>query len=798
MRSKLFKTLITLFFLANFALPQHILITEVVITPTDGEFIEIMNPSSETIDLSNYYITDATNSNEGILYCYIVNDQSKAGGSETTGDFHAKFPDGATIGPGEVQTIAISGSEKFYSIYSQNPTYELYEDDSQPDDIPNMVEAFPGSIPQNSNLFNMFESIVLYYWDGISDLAKDVDYVAWGSTTSVRVDKSGISIDGPDDDLISSTYLNDTPANNQKVIPCVTSPHQSGQSIQRISITEYEEKDTGGNGIIGHDETSEKLDSSFVVGSVNPGVGPSLNEYAPRISDVYYEPSEIVLGEEITITVNIEDKDNNIQNVRAIFYLEENPVDSIELISKGNDLYSGSYTPNIGGVNLGLKIKAVDESGFKAESIIYYFYVYKSELPKVVSTWTEPILPLSVDTISVFAIVTDDISVNTVKGIFNTKYSDNQSYVDTMIFNYISGDTFVKKLDPLPRGTEITYKIIGIDSDGQIGESSWMKFSISTAVPISEIRRNLDEYENKTVTIRGVLTVGAGVLRTDRTSMYIQDESGKGINLYASSLAPYKRGDYLELTGTVQEYDGTIEITDWLGNETLIEEHYPLPDPEVVYIAQMSKDPYEYEGTYVEIIAKVSERADNIGGGINLTVEDISGRMTVRIWNTTNVVYNSLGEIVNTKTDSLLQVGNYLRIRGIGSIYRGSSQLLLCYAEDVEEYIEGEPGKENFSLEVSPHPFVPQIGEVIKFTYEYPSDSRVILRIYDIAGEVVKTVADEFYSVSWKREYTWDGRDDLNKLVPPGVYLLHYEVINRNTGKTMKKIAPIVVGVKFK
>lgn len=802
MDRKPFKMLIATFAVSilsmGFALGQHLLITELVVTPTDGEFIEIMNPTSETIDLSNYYITDATNTGSGIIYCYIVSDSSRAGGGGTTGDFHAKFPDGATIGPGEVQTIAISGSQNFYSIYSQYPTYELYEDDSEPDNIPDMEEAFSGSIPQNCELFNISESVVLYYWDGVSDLVKDVDYVAWGSINSVRVDKSGISADGPDEDTLRSTYLNDTPVSDQKVVPSSISPHQSGQSIQRISIVEYGEKESNGNGLTGHDETSENLDSSFVVGSVNPGVGPAVNELAPRIVDVTYTPPEIVLGEEITITARIEDKDDNIQHVRAVFYLSETPLDSIELTLQEEKTYSGSYTPEQGGMDIGFCVKAIDKMGLKAESAIYYFHVYKSEPPEIISTWADPASPLSVDTISVFAIVTDDIGVTEVKGIFNINRPEGKSSSDTLLFEQTSGDTFAVRIGPFPRGTDISYKIICIDSDNQSSESTWIKFSISTAVPISEIRNNFGEYRGKTVTIRGVLTVGAGVLRTDRTSIYIQDESGKGINLYASTVVPYKRGDYLEVTGTVQEYNGVPEITDWLGTEKLIDEKHPLPEPEFVYIAQMLEDPFEYEGTFVEIIAKISERTDKVGGGINLTVEDISGRLTVRIWNTTNVVYNSLEEIVNPAMDSLLQVGRYLRIRGIGGIYNKNPQLLLCYPEDIEEYIEGEPGEENFDLKVTPHPFVPQIGEVIKFSYEYPSESRVILRIYDLSGRVVKTFADEFFSVSWKKEATWDGRDNLNRIVPPGVYLLHYEVTNRKTGKTMRKIAPIVVGVKLK
>ncbi|MCP5116946.1 MAG: lamin tail domain-containing protein, partial [bacterium] len=35
---------------------DHILITEFAVTPSDGEFIEIYNPTASAVDLSNYFL----------------------------------------------------------------------------------------------------------------------------------------------------------------------------------------------------------------------------------------------------------------------------------------------------------------------------------------------------------------------------------------------------------------------------------------------------------------------------------------------------------------------------------------------------------------------------------------------------------------------------------------------------------------------------------------------------------------------------------------------------------------------
>ncbi|PJF33951.1 MAG: hypothetical protein CUN57_00810, partial [Phototrophicales bacterium] len=142
------KKLITLLFLcvafaASSLLAQdHLLITEFAVTPTSGEFIEIYNPTADSIDLTDYYITDATFAGGGTFYYQIV---EGGGGGGDFFDFNARFPEGAKIGPGEYQTIAIAGDEAFFNTYNVLPTYELYEDSTAfANDVPDMREATTG------------------------------------------------------------------------------------------------------------------------------------------------------------------------------------------------------------------------------------------------------------------------------------------------------------------------------------------------------------------------------------------------------------------------------------------------------------------------------------------------------------------------------------------------------------------------------------------------------------------------------------------------------------------------------
>mgnify|MGYP003142610780 FL=1 len=244
-----------------------LLISEVVVTPTAGEFIEIYNPNAAAVDLTDVYITDATFAGGGTYYYNIVTGTNAGGGG--FGDFLARFPNGASIAAGEYQTVAINGSDNYTTTYGTAPTYELYEDGGAADAIPDMVEGLPGSINGQGGLTNSGEVAILFYWDGQTDLVTDLDYVVWGDKAEA-VDKTGVSVDGPDADAIASTYANDTPIANQEVV--AAGGHSGGDSFQREDLTEGAETTGAGNGLNGDDETSEDLSNTWCNSAQTAGI----------------------------------------------------------------------------------------------------------------------------------------------------------------------------------------------------------------------------------------------------------------------------------------------------------------------------------------------------------------------------------------------------------------------------------------------------------------------------------------------------------------------------------------------
>ncbi len=269
---------------SNPVVADHLLISEVVVTPTEGEYIEIHNPTGNPIALADYYLTDGTNMAAARFYYNIVLSPQTGSDSGYQSDFHIRFPANATIAAGAYQVISVAGSTAYQTTYSAAPTYEISDDPSGtggsggtggaggaggggPDNIPDMLEAYSGSIGSNPGLTDGHEVVVLYRWDGTQDLVEDVDYVLWGDK-SESVEKNGISIDSDfDSDSTTSAYLNDTIKANQAV--CATASHTAGNSYSRIDDTEGTESGSG-NGITGDDETSENLDVTFDECVVSP------------------------------------------------------------------------------------------------------------------------------------------------------------------------------------------------------------------------------------------------------------------------------------------------------------------------------------------------------------------------------------------------------------------------------------------------------------------------------------------------------------------------------------------------
>ncbi|MEO2044124.1 MAG: hypothetical protein ABGX43_05945, partial [Nitrospinaceae bacterium] len=418
-----------------------------------------------------------------------------------------------------------------------------------------------------------------------------------------------------------------------------------------------------------------------------------------------------------------------------------------------------------------------------------------SSKPEISAVTVSPESPTTEETITFTATVTDDEGLSSVE-LITIFQSDTTSHT----MNQGDGDQFSVSINPLEQSGSLIYYVVAADITGLSETTNLFSLTISEPpeppeeLTIADLVNNIDDYVGEQIEIDGVVTVPAGKLRTTFTEAFLQDESGKGIILYNSSLdTSFHRGDSVIVTAEVDEFDGKPELI--YSNIQILKGNAKIP---TVELSISEFNTLEYDYTFVKIWGKITERSDPYGtnAGANITIQDESGEQSiVRIWASTGVLHNDSFELVNESLDSLLQVGTMIEVSGIGGSYSGTSQLQPAYASDIYEKLEGTSGDFKIYLKVAPYPFVPQLGEQINFEYSFPDDARIKLRVFDATGRYVTTLYDEYRGISFYKETSWNGRDALNRVLPPGVYIMHLEVTDTKTGTLNTDTAPVVIGV---
>ena len=231
---------------------NHIIFSKIVIAPDNAEKIAIYNPTDDPINLSNYYLSDAEYSIQGKNYYNLPEGENYWSGFSS--DFFVRFPN-LEINPGETLEIGLHDQISFNNYYSYSPDLTLQSD---------MLSVPDGedTIGSGSDLLgDSYEVLILFYWDNSSALIQDVDYFYWGDNLGLSyygIDKTGYS-----------TYYDDTPFEIQA--QNILEAHNEGEVFIRKSTNENGESNPIdiegfiGNGITGHDETSEVFIDSWEI-----------------------------------------------------------------------------------------------------------------------------------------------------------------------------------------------------------------------------------------------------------------------------------------------------------------------------------------------------------------------------------------------------------------------------------------------------------------------------------------------------------------------------------------------------
>ncbi len=334
-----------------------------------------------------------------------------------------------------------------------------------------------------------------------------------------------------------------------------------------------------------------------------------------------------------------------------------------------------------------------------------------------------------------------------------------------------SGDVWMGIIPAQEGNSLLEFKITATDDAGNTGESvvNSRLIASSTLTDIATIHNSMSTLEGEIVTINGVVTIGPGLLSTSWTSAYIQDNSGRGLNLYSPTLIDnIVRGDELTVVGFVDQYNTTVELVDF-AYETISTGN---PIPEAASITTVQANSSDWEGTLITFSGEVTA-ADSISTtGAKLTVDDGTGATKVLIWNSTGL--NGFD----------YPVGLEFRFTGVGNYqtYYEEHQTLVAYGDDIVSLAIDDqlPVANQFTLlQNYPNPFNP----TTTITYQLPAESNVTLVIYDILGNEISTLVNDTKMVGVHHS-VWNGLDRTGKSVASGMYF--YRLTTEQGVKTNK------------
>ncbi len=333
-------------------------------------------------------------------------------------------------------------------------------------------------------------------------------------------------------------------------------------------------------------------------------------------------------------------------------------------------------------------------------------------------------------------------SANIMWGIDGTTLNPSAMWLD-------NGNTWMGIIPAQDANTFLEYEVIATTNEGSEFDSYTYEIAIASSelTPIASIQA--DPVIGEVVTVEGIITIGAGLLQTGLTKAYIQDASGRGINLFQYDELELNRGDMIKAVGVVDVYLSTVEIKDF--SYQVISSGNALPAPVILTPGEANET--EYEGTWLKITGTITDTW-SAGGGQNVLIGDGSDTCVVRIWETTGVDVTPL------------VVGTEWSFMGVESQYNSVFQMLVAYDADITstsaiDVIDNKPS--TFALNPAyPNPFNP----ATTLSWDLEAATELSIRVIDVRGREVAHLA-EGHSGPGQFSLSWDASE-----LSSGVYFI--------------------------
>ena len=343
------------------------------------------------------------------------------------------------------------------------------------------------------------------------------------------------------------------------------------------------------------------------------------------------------------------------------------------------------------------------------------------------------------------------------------KYGTNDQLVNEAEMYQDNGDIWAGTIPAQQGNIVLQMRVFATSSEGVEGQSVLVERIIASSSPSQIADLYSSQSSDELVTVRGIVTIGgSGLLYPTQTKAYIQDASGRGLQLFDYNLIDgLDRGDEVEVVGYSGYYNTTYQIKDFVFRE--LSSGNDIPEPISLNAAQANSS--NYEGTLIAFTGSITQVTPISTTGNNYTIDDVTA---VMIWNSTGIDVSNL--IVGFR-------GEFV---GVGSQYNESFQLLVGYDSDISTVVgvdEDDIVLNEFSLlPAYPNPFNP----VTNISFVVDKSSEISLKIFDVNGKLVQVVNPKTYQIG-VHNIQWNASS-----LSSGVYFIHMlNGVDRYTQKVM-------------